>query len=469
VNPDLVNGNVSFWQSTLGEPPRRARLGGHIDADVCVVGAGYTGLWTAWALARSRPDLRVVVVEREHVGFAASGRNGGWLSGLLPGDRELLARAPGGRDGVVALQRHLIEAVDEVLNICADEGIDADQHKGGTLAVATLPAQWSRLQAGLDHDRRWGLGVDDVWALRPDEVTARVRVPDAQGGVFSPHCARVQPAKLVRGLADAATRRGVEIYESTEVTAIEARRARTPHGDVTARWVVRATEGFSAQLPGLARLILPMNSSMIVTAPLDADTWAQIGWADAETLRDAAHVYSYAQRTRDGRIALGGRGSPYRFASRTDNRGRTDIATIDALRASLGRLWPAAQGVSVDHAWCGVLGVTRDWTPSVGVDPEAGLAWAGGYVGDGVTTSYLAGLTVADLILGEDTDRTRLPWVGRHSRAWEPEPLRWLGVHGIYGLYRAADRAERTAGGPGALTKRTSRWATLADRISGRP
>ncbi len=124
----------------------------------------------------------------------------------------------------------------------------------------------------------------------------------------------------------------------------------------------------------------------------------------------------------------------------------------------------ALGAVPLEHAWCGVLGVARDWSPSVGVDRSTGMAWAGGYVGDGVTTSHVAGRTLAELIAGEDTERTRLPWVDHHSRRWEPEPLRWLGVHAIYRLYRAADRAESNAGGPVA-----SRWATLADRISGRP
>jgi glycine/D-amino acid oxidase-like deaminating enzyme len=207
-----------------------------------------------------------------------------------------------------------------------------------------------------------------------------------------------------------------------------------------------------------------MNSSMIVTAPLAAAQWDAIGWQHAETLRNATNAYLYLQRTADGRIAVGGRGIPYRWRSRTDDHGVTDASTVATLTRSLRELWPALADVAVDHAWCGVLGVARDWCPSVGLDRATGMAWAGGYVGDGVTTSHLAGRTVAELIAGEDTPRTRLPWVDHHSRNWEPEPLRWLGVRAIYTLYRAADRAESADGGP-----RSSRWATVADRISGRP
>jgi glycine/D-amino acid oxidase-like deaminating enzyme len=206
-----------------------------------------------------------------------------------------------------------------------------------------------------------------------------------------------------------------------------------------------------------------MNSSMIVTEPLGADRWAEIGWEGRQTLADGAHAYLYAQRTADGRIAIGGRGVPYRFGSRTDRRGRLSRRTAAELAAGLHRLLPPTEGVDIAHAWCGVLGVARDWCPSVGVDEASGMAWAGGYVGDGVTAAYLAGLTLADLIVGSDTARTRLPWVGHVSRSWEPEPLRWAGVRGIYALYRAADRAEKADGDA------TSVWARIADRVSGRP
>jgi glycine/D-amino acid oxidase-like deaminating enzyme len=457
------NGAVSFWQAALGGPPApRPSLGGPTDADVCVVGAGYTGLWTALTLRRLRPDLRVVVVEGEHVGFGASGRNGGWLSGLMPGNRALLART-GRRGGVIAFQRALEAAVDDVIRLCLDEGSDADIVKGGTLALATSPAQLQRLRADLAEDRTWGIGPDDAWELGAAAAADRVAVDGLLGAVYSPHCARIQPAKLVRGLADAAEAAGAEIYEHTPALALRPHHVETAWGAVTARWVVRATEGFTAGLPGHERDLLAMNSSMIVTAPIAPGVWDRVGWDQFETVRTAAHAYLYLQRTADGRIAIGGRGNPYRWGSRTDDHGATSASTIAALSGSLRRLWPALADVAIDHAWCGVLGVARDWSPSVGVDRSTGLAWAGGYVGDGVTASHLAGRTLAELIAGEDTPATRLPWVDHRSRRWEPEPWRWLGVHAIYRLYRTADRNESAPGGP-----LQSRWATLADRLSGR-
>jgi glycine/D-amino acid oxidase-like deaminating enzyme len=411
------------------------------------------------------PSLRVVILEAGHVGSGASGRNGGWLSGLLPGERSTLARGPAGRAGVVTLQRLLIDAVDEVIAICQQEDIDADIVKGGTLAVATNAAQMSRLEAAVEEDHRWGLTSSEVHLI---DGAPEVRVANAVGASFSPHCARVQPAKLVRGLAAAVTKRGASVFPGSPVAAIEPGRVRTPAGSVRAPWIVRATEGYTASLPGYHRALLPMNSSIIVTSPLPESAWDEIGWSECETVRDGAHAYVYLQRTAAGRIAIGGRGRPYRFGSRLGRVGVTPPSTVAALRRALHVLFPvlAKSSVTIDAAWSGVLGVARDWCPAVGIQPhgDGGLAWAGGYVGDGVTASHLAGLTLADLILGRTTERTALPWVGHRSRSWEPEPLRWLGVRAVYGLYRAADRSERRQRARPA----TSRWADLASVVAGR-
>ena len=453
----MITGGVSHWWASLGgPPPRRDPLPGPAEADVAIVGAGYTGLWTAYHLKRADPSLRVVVLEREFAGFGASGRNGGWLSGFLAGSRERWAAACG-RDGVVAAQRAMFATVDEVARTCAREGIDCDLLKGGNLTVATTAPQLRRLQEELAYERRWGFGEEDVRGLAPDEVLDRLRVHGAAGALFSPHCARVHPATLVRGLAQAVERLGVPVYESTAVTGIEPRRVTTSRGDVRVEWVVRATEGYTAGLPGLRRELVPMNSAMIVTEPVDD----HLGWTGGETLLDAAHLYCYLQRTADGRIAIGGRGVPYRFGSRTDRAGEVAARTADELRGRLRRLFPTLGEVRVDHAWAGVLGVPRDWCSTVGADASTGLAWAGGYVGDGVSTANLAGRTLRDLILGERTELTRLPWVNWRARSWEPEPLRFLAIRGIYGMYRRADAAEDRTGRP-------SRIAALAGRVAGR-
>jgi glycine/D-amino acid oxidase-like deaminating enzyme len=360
------------------------------------------------------------------------------------------------------MQREFRDGVDEVIRVCREERIAADLVKGGELTVARSAAQEARLRAEVAEHHAWGDTGHRL--LTAAETAQRVRVAGAVAGAWTPHCARMHPARLVAGLADAAVRRGVTLHESTRVLEIRPGAAVTAHGTVTAEVVLRATEGFTAGLPGLRRSWLPMNSSMVATEPLPAHAWAEIGWQGAETLGDSAHAYFYAQRTADGRIAIGGRGVPYRFGSRTDADGRTPERTVTELRALIPRLFPAAAGVPLAHAWSGVLGVPRDWCATVGLDRRTGLGWAGGYTGHGVTSTNVAGRTLRDLVLGQDTGLTRLPWVSRRVRSWEPEPVRWLGVRAMYVAYRAADRRELASPSP-----RTSRIAQLADVVSGRP
>jgi glycine/D-amino acid oxidase-like deaminating enzyme len=452
------NGDVSFWYASTATPPRRPPLPGDRRADVCIVGAGFTGLWTAYYLKRARPELEVVLLEREFAGFGASGRNGGWLSDRFVAPRAAIARTHG-REAVLALQRAMQATVDEVIGVCGQEGIEADIVKNGLVFVARGPAQTERLRAHVAEDREWEL---DVTELDQAALDARLRVAGASAGSWTPDCARVQPAKLVQGLAAAVERLGVPIYEGTTVREVSAGVARSDRGTVRAPTVLTCLEGFTESLRGERRTLLPLNSAMVVTDPLPAPVWEAIGWEGAELLGDCAHAYIYAQRTADGRIALGGRGVPYRFGSHTDQRGRTQPRTIEQLVGLLHELFPDVAPVPIAHAWCGVLGVPRDWYPTVRLDRASGLGTAGGYVGHGVATSNLAGRTLRDLVLGESTELTALPWVGHSARPWEPEPLRWLGSRLVYGLYRAADRREARG------MSKSSSLAHAADRLAGR-
>jgi glycine/D-amino acid oxidase-like deaminating enzyme len=454
-------GELSFWWRTLGGAAQtRPALEGPAEVDVAIVGAGYTGLWTAYYLKRADPTLQIVVLERELAGYGASGRNGGWVSGFFSGPSRVYERRAG-RDRFIALQRAMFATVDEVGRVLAEESIDADFIKGGYLQVSLNGAQSERLGDELAAGRERGLAPEDLRELSEAELSRRVRVAGARGATFTPHVARVHPAKLVAGLAAAVERLGVTIYEGTPVTEIRPHAALTPAGTVNARWVVRATEGYTAGLRGLERALVPMNSSMIITEPLPESAWLEIGWDGREVLSDAAHVYVYLQRTEDGRIAIGGRGAPYRFGSRTDVSGETAPGTIASLRSKLTEMFPSAGSVALDHAWSGVLGVPRDWCVSIDADPGTGLAWAGGYVGEGVGASNLAGRTLRDLLLGERSELTTLPWVGRAPRRWEPEPVRWGAIHAVYSLYRRADRSERRRGRPSPLGR-------LVDALSGR-
>ncbi|MFF4400474.1 NAD(P)/FAD-dependent oxidoreductase [Streptomyces sp. NPDC001480] len=461
---NVVNGGVSFWYTDDGLPAVREPLAGDATADVVIVGGGYTGLWTAYYLKKAAPFLRVTVLEQKFCGYGASGRNGGWLYNGIAG-RDRYARLHG-REAAVRLQKAMNDTVDEVITVARTEDIDADIHKGGVLEVATTPAQLARLKAFHEHELSYGEKDRELYGAR--ETAERIRVADAVGSTWTPHGARLHPVKLVKGLAAAVEALGVTIHESTPVTEIRPKHAITPYGTVRAPYILRCTEGFTASLRGQRRTWLPMNSSMIATEPLTDDQWTAIGWNGRETLGDMAHAYMYAQRTADGRIALGGRGVPYRFGSRTDNDGRTQDTTIEALRDILVRFFPALTGVRVEHAWSGVLGVPRDWCATVTLDRATGLGWAGGYVGSGVATTNLAARTLRDLVQqdsgqGGRTELTDLPWVNHKVRKWEPEPFRWLGVQGMYATYRAADQRERLR-----PATESSRLARVADRVAGR-
>jgi len=459
-----VNGGVSFWYADDGLPVQREPLSGDRSADVVIVGGGYTGLWTAYYLKKAAPFLRITVLEQKFCGYGASGRNGGWLYNGVAG-RDRYAKLHG-REAAVRLQKAMNNTVAEVVRVTREEGIEADVHVGGVLEVAYTPAQLARLKAFHEHELSFGEQDRELYGAA--ETAERIRVADAVGSTWTPHGARLHPVKLVKGLAAAVEALGVTIHERTPVTEIRPKHAVTPYGTVRAPYVLRCTEGFTASLKGQRRTWLPMNSSMIATEPLTDEQWARIGWEGRETLGDMAHAYMYAQRTADGRIALGGRGVPYRFGSRTDNDGRTQPATIEALYDILVRFFPSLTGVKVAHAWSGVLGVPRDWCATVTLDRSTGLGWAGGYVGSGLATTNLAARTLRDLVRQDSgqagpTDLTALPWVNHRVRKWEPEPLRWLGVHGMYATYRTADRRELTTHSAGS-----SRLAQLADRVTGR-
>jgi len=419
VDPAL---SEPYWLAALNDPaPARPALPGDRSADVAIVGGGYTGLWTAYYLARADPSLRIVVLEAEYAGFGASGRNGGWCSGLFPVPVGALARRYG-REPAVAMHRALADTVDEVGRAAAAEGIDCSFAKGGTVALARSAAQLRRARAEAAEASHYGLDLDLLDAAPAREICDASGV---LGATYSPHCAALQPAALVRGLATAVERRGVAIHEGTRALRLSRGVVETDHGTVRAETVVRALEGYTAGLAGHRRTLAPVYSLMIVTEPLPPSAWDRIGLARRETFTDHRHLIVYGQRTADDRLAFGGRGAPYHFGSRIRPEYDREPAVFEALRRTLTEMFGIDPPIA--HRWGGPLGIPRDWMPSVGI--RDGVGWAGGYVGDGVAATNLAGRTLADLITGNLTELTQLPWVGHRSRRWEPEPLRWLGVN----------------------------------------
>ncbi|MDJ1372289.1 NAD(P)/FAD-dependent oxidoreductase [Gulosibacter molinativorax] len=462
VAPGFINGDVSFWMRDIGLPTQRASLAGDIEVDVAIVGGGLTGLWTAYYLTKAQPELEIAIVEKYFAGFGASGRNGGWMSAEPAGQFRRYAAAHGA-ESARAMQREMFTAVDEVVTVAQQEGFAEDLVKDGLIHVATNGPQLARARAHLDELREQGWGKDDVFELGVDDLRERVNVHGMRGGYWTPHCARVHPAKFTRGLAAVVEALGVTIYEGTTAESIAPRAVRTDHGTVRAKYVVQALEGYTHSLPRQERRLLPMNSSMIVTERLTEQQLDAIGWRGAELVGDMAHGFTYMQRTADGRVALGGRAVPYDFNSSFDERGRTADRSVGMLSKRLGEVFPALRNVQIDHSWSGVLGVPRDWCAAVNFDRDAGILSAGGYVGHGLSGTNLAARTLRDLILGEQTDLVRLPWVGRTARNWEPEPLRWIGATALYAVYRAADGRENHS-----QSGKTDVLARAANVISGR-
>lgn len=430
---------LSLWFDTLPEPVVvRASLCGDARVDVAIVGAGFSGLWTAYYLSSLLPQLRIGILEQHVAGFGASGRNGGWCTAALSGIEGLLER-PERRDSGVLLQRAMFDAVDEVGRVCAAEGIDCHYRKGGSLRVAVTEPQRRELRERGESLQSL-FGTEDFRWLEPAECEARVRVRGALGGLWSAHCAAVHPARLARGLAACVERRGVTLWEGTRVLRLEPRAAKTTDGTVRADLVVRATEGYTSALRGERRALLPLHSWMIATEPLPEPLWKEVGLSGGLTFGDARRLVTYGQRTVDGRLAFGGLAT-YRYGSRIERRFDPADRRFRELERILTELIPALRGVRITHRWGGAMGVPRDWRPRVWLDRERGHAQLGGYVGEGVAASNLLGRSLAEQIADVQSERVSLPFVEPPASRWEPEPLRFLAVRSVLTLVAGADRA----------------------------
>jgi glycine/D-amino acid oxidase-like deaminating enzyme len=440
----------SLWLDQA-PPTDRPELVGDRRCDVAIVGAGYTGLWAAYYLALAS-DAEIVVIDAEHVGFGASGRNGGWCSALFPASLQSLSRLPGSSRSAALAQADAMRAtIDEIGRVVQAEGIDCGFAKGGTVIAARSPAQWARAQAAYEDAIGWGRA--DLQLLGRDEAVALLNAKGTMGATYTPDCAAIHPARLVHGLAAACERLGVQIFHGTRATRIAPGTVATERGTLQADVVLRATEGYTGGLPGQRRSVAPVYSLVTATEPLPAEAWNEIGLAHRETFADHRHVVVYGQRTADDRLVFGGRGAPYHLGSRIRPDFDHEPRVFAMLERTLVTMFPVLRGVETTHAWGGVLGVPRDWCASVGFDRKSGLGWAGGYVGDGVSTTNLAGRTLRDLVLGAETDLTALPWVGHRSPQWEPEPARWLGINAGLRAMMLADAEERITGRPSRIAR----------------
>lgn len=441
---------VPVWASSTGQA-QRAPLAGDRTADVTIVGAGYTGLWAAYYLLKEDPSLEVVIVEREYAGFGASGRNGGWCSAIFPISLERVAKLHS-HDEALSLQSAMNDTVDEIGRVIAAEDIDCDFSKEGFLSLARSSAQLQKAHSAVQGAQDFGL--HGQWEFRNgNESAAMIGAEGILGAAYTPHCALVHPGKLVRGLAATVERMGATIYEKTSVTDLAPGRVQTNGGKVTSKYIIRATEGYTSQLPQHRRTLAPLYSLVLATEPLSETTRNDLGLNHRFGFNDLRNLRVYAQMTRDGRLVFGGRGAPYHFGSAVTEDYDVNDGIHEKIHRTMLDFFPSLKDATITHRWGGPLGVPRDWHPSVGLDRESGLAWAGPYVGDGVATSNLAGRVLGNLILGKRSPLNELPIVDHRSPQWEREPLRWLLVN--MGLYAAtaADLEERITNKPSNISK----------------
>ncbi|HVC40309.1 MAG TPA: FAD-dependent oxidoreductase [Candidatus Dormibacteraeota bacterium] len=438
--------SASFWLESVGPITPRPRLDRDLEVDVAVVGAGFTGLWTAYELQRRAPALRIALLEAEVAGYGASGRNGSWCIPELNAGPEALARRFGW-DQAGAVMRALGTTLDAVASALAEEEVEAQFDRSGVMLVARGGYQVPLLEQQLRSYQMVGMEDGYRW-LEQGAARDLLDVAGMEAALYSSNAATLHPGRAVRGLANAVERRGAVIYERTRASRFRPGQPaliETEGGTVKARVVVLGLEAYLAELPQFHRRVLPLYSLITLTEPLSAEQLASVHWSDRICVASMRLSVDYLARTEEGRILVGGRGAPYQFGSRISAANEHHAPTHAGLQKMFGEWFPSLRGVRFTHSWGGVLGMPRDWIPQFGFDPAQGMAFAYGYTGHGVATANLAGRTLADLITGRDTELTRLPLVGHRSPSWEMEPLRWLGVRYVQAsLSRLDRRGERT-------------------------
>ncbi len=434
----------SFWLASLGHIETRRKLDSDISVDIAIVGGGFTGLYLAYYLKKHDPALRISLLEARYCGFGASGRNGGWVSALVPFPKGKI-EDDYSLEMARAVDKAMVDGLEEIQRVIELEAIDCEFRRGGTLFLARNKIQEERLKNNVEEENRYRHSPPHVW-LDSGELSCHLKNVDALGAAYDEACARVQPAKLVRGLADVVESLGVDIYEDTSVVGIVPGSLTTRDSfKVRAKSIVQCTEAFSSSVTSpIGGSMIPIYSLMVITQPLADSFFDNVGWSKYETITDGRNLIIYAQRTDDNRIAIGGRGAPYSFGSKLHARSERNPKITDLLVKALKELFPHLKDVKIDYEWGGAIAATRDLIPNIYYDEVLGIGASYGYVGDGVTSSNVAARTLRDLVLGEeDTELTSLPWVNHRSRQWEPEPLRYLGVNGSILVARTIDYLEQ--------------------------
>jgi glycine/D-amino acid oxidase-like deaminating enzyme len=443
-----------FWLDDAGAPAPTATLTRSTDCDLAVVGAGFTGLWTALLAKQRQPSLDVVVVEARRTGQAASGRNGGFCdASLTHGFANGLSRFP---DELDLLDRLGLENLDAIEATVREHGIDCELERTGLLDVATEPWQLDELAAITEPMRAHGY---DVELLDAAATRAKVASPTFVGGLeVRGRTATVNPARLAWGLRRLCLDAGVRLFEDTSITGLRAEphriRLLTASAGVSARSVVLATNADRALLRRVRPFILPVYDYVLVTEPLNASQLASIGWRGRQGVSDSGNLFHYSRLTADSRILWGGYDAIYHFGNRVDDRFDQRPDTFDLLARQFFTTFPQLEGVRFTHRWGGAIDTCSRFCAFWGTAHSGRVAYVAGYTGLGVGASRFGAQVALDLLEGQPTERTSLRMVSTRPLPFPPEPLR----SGVVQLTRwSLDRADRNEG-------RRNLWLRALDR-----
>jgi glycine/D-amino acid oxidase-like deaminating enzyme len=457
--PTVRPGEQPPWwveEAGLAADPEAPRLASDAETDVAVVGAGYTGLWTALALREREPDLHVTVLEQARVGDGPSGRNGGHMYGYWSSIVAL--RSALGDRRALELARAADRIIPAVSAFVESRGADVWLRRGGAIKISATEPQDAKLDAVVAAARELGAEEEAV-PLEHDELMQRVGSTVFRRGVYFRDGATLQPARLVRALRDAALETdGIELHERSPMTRLHAGdpcTIETPGGTLRAKHVVLAVNAAATGRRETAGRLTNFGSYIVLTEPVP-ELLDELRWTSGEALTDARMFLHYFRTTKDGRVLMGSGSGPIGRGGRLDRRFTHDAATAARAEAGLRRLLPALADARVTHAWGGPIDVSADRIPFVETLPDGRIHTAAGFSGNGVGPSWLAAQALASLATGRDDEWTRLPLTGRRARRLPPEPLKRVGGGAVRAAVLALEQAESEGRRPSVLARATA-------------
>ncbi len=435
TRPDYAE--KSFWLETAGPYTESPPLTEPIQADVTVIGGGFTGLSTAYHVKKAQPGLRVVLLESHVIGYGASGRNAGFAMTLF-GLTLSLTKSFFGQKNALQAHRYMERAVDFVGELVAEHQLDCDYERPGFLRVATTAGYAKRIQHEIELAHR--LGIEGITWIDKDTLAEQVRSPLYLGAWWEPRCALVNPAKLAREMKRLCLQVGVEIYERTpavEIARGQAITVATPQGQVKTERLVLATNAWSHLIPLIRRKQVPAWTYIVLTEPLREEHFEAIGWRNRQGIEDARNLVHYYRLTKDNRLVMGGGDVEIAYGSDMD-RDEHERIWRD-LAAHIALIFPPLRDLRITHRWGGPVSVPVEMVPAIGTLGDERVIWSLGCMGHGVSLTHLNGLTIAQMLRGERTELTEAFFINRRTIPWPPEPLRWVASVAIRGYLRGED------------------------------